>query len=81
MTISSLAEEPAAVDVDGSGERLRRRQEPSEEELPPTPFAVAEHHDFGIAVARLLEDKGLGHGEGGVEGTMLEEGECGSMCC
>jgi hypothetical protein len=40
--IASLEEEPAAVDADGPGECLRRRQEPPKEELSHTPPAGAE---------------------------------------
>ena len=75
--ISSLPEEQAAVDADGPEERLRRCQDPSEEELPPTLPAGVEHHDFGIT-AVWVEGEGGGSGTkmGEGRGSVLEEGWC-----
>ena len=56
MTISSLPEEPGAVDAEGPGGREWQRQDPAYEELsPPSPL---ENHNFGIAAGVFAARRG-----------------------
>ena len=57
-TISSLLEEPAAIDADGPGERGRQRQDPPEEELS-LPMPAGAKNPYFVIVTRLGEEEGV----------------------